>query len=707
VKKRKKAKSKPKEKNSYLAKLSNIIIHILSEAKKPLTYREIKSKLPSGPKWVVLLPEALELLSEKQQVEKKGQRYSFVLPKHIEGVISVHPRGFGFVSHAEENLKDIFIPKPKMETAVDGDTVEVELLPSTPKGPEGKVVAIIKRGKKTLAGTIICSEDAHFLVYCPSLGPKKKVHLKKPKTTLSPGERVLMKIIDWDPEITCELIEKLGNIKDPSKDVHCALLEFEIAKLFPKEVLQQVEECQITDKEIQKRKDFRSKEVITIDPTTAKDFDDALSCERTKEGGYILDVHIADVSHFVKKDTPLDEEAKKRGNSVYFPGKCIPMLPPQLSENLCSLISNKPRLTITVTMAFSKTGTLLSSSVDKSVIESQKRFTYEEAFSVLQGKGKSPYTDLLIRLKELCLLLKKQRSQRGSIDLALPEPVIIVDDSGDPQKMQIVAYDITHQMVEECMLKANEVIATILADRGNGLIYRVHEHPTEEAFGDFFTFAKILGFNLPPNPKPKDIQKLFEQAKKTPFLERLSIAFIRSMKLALYSPDNIGHFGLALENYTHFTSPIRRYTDLIIHRLLFDDSMSSRDLKKIASHCSDKERLAMKAENSVLQLKKLRLLKKYLEQDPHREYQATITKIRPFGIEFELDQLFLEGSLHISELGDDYYLYDEKKLTITGKWSKEKFACHTKIFVMIENVDLIKQEASFYYLSRAKKKSKR
>ena len=294
---------------------------------------------------------------------------------------------------------------------------------------------------------------------------------------------------------------------------------------------------------------------------------------------------------------------------------------------------------------------------------------------------------------ELCHLLKQKRFERGSIDFSIPDNVLIVDSHGEPQRIETHEYDITHQMIEEFMLKANEIVATHLSRLGHMLIYRIHEEPASETFEDFYAFARSLGFKLPKNPDHKDIQHLFKEAKDSPLLVQLSIAFIRSMKLAAYSPDNIGHYGLALDHYCHFTSPIRRYSDLVIQRLLFDELPKNTDLQKVALDCSEKERISFRAETSVTQLKKLRLAQKFYNADPGRIYPATITKTKPFALFFEIKELGIDGSFHISEIGNDYFEYSQKKMSFRGKRTGKTFCIGQEILVRLDRLDLICRQA--------------
>ncbi len=277
----------------------------------------------------------------------------------------------------------------------------------------------------------------------------------------------------------------------------------------------------------------------------------------------------------------------------------------------------------------------------------------------------------------------------------LPELVVMINDKGEPEGLKKIEYDITHQLVEEFMLKANEVVALELNKRGKRLIYRIHEEPQEENFQDFLQFARTLGFQVPVKATSNDLQALFEEAKKTPYFQQLSVGFIRSMRLAQYSPENVGHFGLALEHYCHFTSPIRRYSDLIIERLLFDEEPEDMNIDQIAQHCSDQERVSFRAEMSVKTLKKLRLLDKYFKEDPYREYNAVVTKIKPFGLFFELQDLMLEGFLHISELENDYFIFDERRNVLFGRSSGKIHKLGEPIKVRLSRVDLIQLESGW------------
>lgn len=628
----------------------------------------------------------------------------------------MHPRGFGFVipDDKKESDQDIFIPKHLTQNAVDGDAVEVMVNPKTKpkKGPEGEVVAIVTRSRTHLAGIIEWMDEKHIFAHIPLLGENSPALIEREKQMRPKmGDRCIFEVKTWGDEshpTVCTLAQKIGHIEDPSIDTLAAIEEYGLRGPFPKEVLAEAKSFgkAVRKKELEGRLDLTQSPCFTIDPDTAKDFDDALSIEKTKKG-FLLGVHIADVAHYVKDKSPLDLEAIQRCNSTYFPGSCIPMLPEELSNNLCSLRQGVNRLTVSVLMEFDLEGTLLSSKVVRSCIKSQKRFTYNEALSVLEGKKKSPYAGAIGQMAELCKLLKKKRQQRGSIDFALPELILILDEKGQPIGTKIEPYHITHQLVEEFMLKANEVVATHLEKRGISQLFRIHEKPEKENLEEFFKMARLLGFSVPKEPTQEDLQKLFEQAKNTPFSAQLAVAFIRNLKIAYYSPQNVGHYGLALDHYCHFTSPIRRYSDLVTQRLLFGEEGEGADLEKIAQLCSEKERISFKAEMGVKQLKKLRLLKKWAEEDPNRSYKGVVTKVKPFGLFFEVRELGLEGFLHISELENDYFLYEENGPMLVGEKTGLKHTIGEEITVFPTQIDLIHLETKWELVLPPKKKRKK
>ena len=694
--------------NLKLLRISKAILEFLNgRGCHPLSEEELMERLGVVPENRELFLEALRLLTDQGKIRLDRMRYSgaSVAPLLATGILHVNRRGFGFLEPSDKHAhpQDIFIPKSSLLSGVEGDTVEVAITPGggSPKGPEGRVVAILKRGQSQLAGTVIrLLPGDKAIAYAPLLGPEARVLVDLADQEVTPGSRLVMTIDEWgssERETLCTLASIVGHIDDPSCDIEAACAEFQLRTLFPSKAVEEAESAgsRVSKDELEGRVDLRETECVTIDPASAKDFDDALSLSKDAKGHYHLLVHIADVTHYVPRGSMLDEEAKLRSNSTYFPNTCVPMLPPALSDHLCSLKPNVIRLAVSVQMEFNPKGELLHHSIFRSAIKSKKRFSYDEALEVLEGRRSSPHAPMLHLMVELCGLLKGHRRERGSVEFALPELALKVEPNGVPIGTYLIEYDITHQMVEEFMLKANEVVATHLGRMGKGLAYRVHEAPDEEHLKDFAILSSAFGFKLPNPPTLADIQALFDVAAGTPDGYHLAVGFIRSMKMAIYSPDNIGHYGLSLEHYCHFTSPIRRYADLVVHRVLLGDGYTEEELDEITKNCSEKERISARAENSVLQLKKLRLLASWMREDPTREFEGAVTRVKAVGISFELVDLLLEGFLHVSDLSDDYYLFDAKSLTLTGQRTERKFSCGSKILLIPTNCDLILRETRF------------
>ena len=683
-----------------------VLEYVRGKRYTPSTLSELSQQLNIPSAHTHIFKQTLDDLVEKGEIVLNQTKYRSPISNQLKtGTINVLPKGFGFVR--VDKGADVFIARPHLKGAVDGDTVEVEILAeASPKGPEGKVVAILKRSRTHLAGTILRKIKKHYIAYAPLLGVEKPVQVHS-KLELEEGDRVICQVKTWKNKeglVDAEVTRNIGNISDPSIDIQAAVEEFELPDGFTQEAIDEAKQYGKAVLIDPQRKDLTTWEIVTIDPDTAKDFDDAISLTKDPRGHFFLGVHIADVAHYVKPYSHLDKAAYLRCNSTYFPGTCIPMLPEELSNELCSLKPHVPRLTQSVFMEFTPQGDLVNYSIERSCIHSQKRFTYNEALEVLEHRKNSPHASLLHRMVELCGVLKKKRFERGSIDFSLPSSTILVDKKGVPQKIEKVEYDITHQMIEEFMLKANETVATHLSKKGLSLIYRIHEEPSLETFEDFYQFAKMLGFQLPNKPLRKDIQELFEQAKHSPHLSQLSISFIRSMKLAAYSTDNLGHYGLALEHYCHFTSPIRRYTDLMIQRLLFQELPKDFNLEAVATACSEKERVSFRAESSVTILKKLRFAATFYQEDPTRIYEAIVTKIKPFALFFEVPLFDLEGQVHVSNLGNDYFEYRPESMSFKGTRTGKLYQMGQKLSVRLEEVDFVLLQSAWALPDARKKK---
>lgn len=713
-------KPKRSKKEIFLSKLEHSIADILSARGMSYVPKETIAEALDLPKsQEELFEEALKEMTARGELRaaESGYRLSHSSAEVLTGIIRVHPRGFGFLQPDDPKAypEDIFIPRNLIQNAVDGDRVEVMINHQSisERGPEGRVVNILTRGRTHLAGIVHqLLPKGKASIYVPLLGVSQSCIATSPDIQLVIGDRIVMEVQEWGSEnapTICRATHRIGHISDPSCDVPAAIEEFELRSDFPHKVILETNQLgdTVTAAEIEGREDFRKIETFTIDPDTAKDFDDAVSLSRDEKGNYHLAVHVADVSHYVKPGSELDQEALQRCNSTYFPGTCIPMLPPELSENLCSLKPKVNRLTISVIATFDAQGNQKNYRIARTVIKSEKRFTYKEAKAVLDGKKKSKHLPTLKLMVELCGILKHQRYLRGSIEFAMPELVVLVDKEGVPTGTDYIEYDITHQLIEEFMLKANEIVATHLAENKKNLIFRIHDEPADENMKDFSVIAAAFGFELSEVPKAQELQKLFEETAETPYAQFLATSYIRRMRMAQYSADNIGHFGLQLTHYTHFTSPIRRYVDLVVHRILFGEKDDREALMIAAAKSSDQERISAKAEMSVRHLKKLRLLDQQYKKNRYHEYQAIVTRVKPFGILFEVIDLMLEGFLHVSEIGDDYYVFDEKESILFGENHGSQLKAGDKIYVRVKNIDFILQESKWAIIDENPVKEKK
>lgn len=721
-----KAKTSKKEEKLFQNFKKTVEQFVSGKGFNPSTLEELHKKLQIPEQHHRLFQEVLDTLLKKGTLRFSHDKYTYNKKEEgvVTGTIRVHPRGFGFLQpdNPAEFDQDIFVPRHLTQNAVDGDKVEVVIDPTafSEKGPEGKVIAIIERARTHIAGIVKdITYRGEIYAYVPLLGTQQLVLVEPMEgTPLHVGDRIIMEVVDWGDkknETTCRMSHFLGHISNASCDIPAAIEEYELRADFPSKALTEAKEfgTKVSQKDLKGRENLSELECFTIDPDTAKDYDDALSLSKDSAGDYFLGVHIADVSHYVRAGTVLDDEAHKRGNSTYFPAFCLPMLPPELSNNLCSLREKVNRLTVSVHMHFDPDGNLLDYRISRSYIKSKKRFTYGEAKQILDGKKKSLHAPTLKLMVELCHLLKKKRYERGSIEFAMPELVIQVGENGLPIGTAKILYDITHQLVEEFMLKANEVVASHLANEGKHLPYRIHEVPSTENLRDFALLAGAFGFDVSDTPTPLELQKLFDEALETSYGQYLATAYIRRMRLAVYSPENVGHYGLGLTHYCHFTSPIRRYVDLVIHRLLFDGEGDLAQLTMMANHCSEQERLSAKAESSVVLLKKLRLLKQVQDEDPQKEYEVIITRVKNFGFFFEVLDYMLEGFLHVADIGDDFYGYEEGSISLVGRNTGQQFRAGNRLTVLLKDIDFITLETKWLPLiddepkERPRKESKK
>lgn len=696
-----------------------------------------------------------DLVNEGEIVKVRGNKYG--LPEKmnlVTGVIEGHPDGYGFVI-PEGGGDDLFVNLRNMREVMHGDKVVCRVESAKRDGgkKEGRVIRILERGHKTIVG--IYEPSGHFGFVIPEerrithdiyipvkfSGRAKRGQVVVAEITVYPTK-------NRNPE--GRIIEVIGYPDNPDVEVDTVVRKYEIPSEFPAEVLREADGIQqeVTGEEIAGRVDLRNMKIVTIDGEKAKDFDDAVSVERIDNGNYLLGVHIADVSHYVKEGSHLDNEAFKRGTSVYFPDRVIPMLPFQLSNEICSLKPNVDRLAMSVFMKFNNDGDLIDYKFAETVINSRERMTYTDVAAILEdkispsppllkgGMGglKEKYSYLIddfYLMKELSEVLRERRVKKGSIDFDLPEPDIILNLVGKPENIIKSERNIAHKIIEEFMLVANETVAAHFAKLEIPAVYRVHEEPDMEKILEFSEFVSNFGYHLeiprpihwmgdpPPLKKggkgrfhPKKFQELLNNVKGKPEEMLVSTMALRHMKQARYSTENIGHFGLAFENYTHFTSPIRRYPDLIVHRLLRDATplhpsftkggkhaaitkkrltIWEERLPEIVKHSSEKERTADEAERDIVNLKRVQ----FMMEKTGDEYDGIISGVTTFGLFVELKEIFIEGLIHVSSMSDDYYTFNEKDHSLTGRRTKKRFRIGDRIKVKVENVSMEKRQIDF------------
>ena len=640
-----------------------------------------------------------ELVASGEVLRMRGNRYA--LPgadtkATVHGTISVHRDGYGFVA-PEGGGDDIFVPAKAVGGALHGDKVSVRTEKSrSARGKlEGRVVAVLERVNSRIVGRL--EENRRGAILVPEdirIGTFFTVPAKG-KGDATDGQQVVIEVTSWPsggrpPE--GKVIEVLGWPDDPQVEVQTVIRRFDLPHQFGQATLAEAEAVpdHVGKADLANRVDLRKLPTVTIDGETAKDFDDAVSL-RTEGDGWRLWVSIADVSHYIKPGTQLDQEAYLRGTSVYFPDRCIPMLPERLSNGICSLNPRVDRLTMTAEMLFDRAGNMQESRCYPSVINSDARMTYTLVKQVIvDGDEKSlgeqrSLAPMLLQMKELTLALMAMRRSRGSIDFDLPEPEIIIGLTGLTEAIIKSERNLAHQLIEEFMLAANEAVARFVTEQQLPFIYRVHESPDPAKLADFRDFILPFGFNLDlqdDKVAPKALQQLIAEAEGRPEERMVNYGLLRCMKQARYASSNLGHFGLASDCYTHFTSPIRRYPDLIVHRLLRlalahqEDKLGKqgqRELDRIsatlgeaAEHTSKRERVAMEAERDIVELKKLQFMQDRISQ----EFDGFITGVAGFGCFVELSEVFVEGLVHLSTLVDDLYRFEEKEHALIGRRGK-------------------------------------
>jgi len=692
----------------------------------------------------VELSKALRWPSEKRaelrevlrDMEKAGEiacirKDRYVLPQTadlVTGKLQVHAGGNAHLLSETPGIKDVFISAPNIGTAMNGDKVVARLMHEGRQqrgdAQEARVIKILERANTTIVGTLQTSKNFYYVIPDDSR-LQQNIYVKQPAANgARTGDKVVVKFEEWEnrhvnPE--GEIIEVLGPASAPGVDMLSIIRKHQLPTDFPESVEREAERIpeQVAPAEIARRIDLRDGFVITIDPDDAKDFDDAIDVERTAHG-WKLGVHIADVSHYVRPGNALDKEAKKRGNSTYLSDRVIPMLPERLSNGICSLKPGVERLTMSAFIEFDRQGRVRHATFGRSVIRSAARLTYRQAFAILEGKPVPPTPnyerggkvllsaaptplnvtpELRERVKvawELASLLRKNRFANGSLDLDFPEVKVWLDDEGKALRLEKVENDISHQLVEECMLAANEVVAKELKHRNTPAVYRIHEDPDPTRLADFREMAATYGFRAGDIKQRRELQKLLASTNGAPEEYAIKLALLKSLMRARYATTPLGHYGLAKVNYTHFTSPIRRYADLLVHRTLAGEKVGSvAQLGEISEHISTTERTSSDAERDSTLLKKMEFFLRQMESRRPDEFRAMVVDVRSYGLVVELPDCLVTGLIHVSALPDDFYNFDSTRLAFVGRRTGRRYALGVELKVIIARVDAYKRHLDF------------
>ena len=687
------------------------------EAYRPMDIQELVAVFDINPDEYKSFKKVLKSM-EKEGLIVRTKKDKFGVPERlglVSGKLEVHQKGFGFLLPDAEGEKDVFIPSSSMNGAMNGDRVLVQITREDINGKkrEGEVQEILERVNKNIIGVYEDSRNFGFVVPEDSRLNQDIFISKKDRNGATEGDLVICEIVKWaDKRRSPEGIVKevLGKKGDRGLDILTIIKKYGLPEEFPDKVLSYAEniEEEIPEKEYERRVDLRNLRMVTIDGEDAKDLDDAVSIERLDNGKFRLGVHIADVSHYVKEKNPLDREALKRATSVYLIDRVIPMLPKKLSNGICSLNPKVDRLALSCFMIIDGKGKVIQHEIEETVIKTSERMTYTDVTKILENNDEELIKryDYLVddfkAMEELCNILREKRMRRGAIDFNFEESKIILNDLGKP--IDIKPYDraIANRIIEEFMLVCNETIAEHMYWTNLPFVYRIHEEPDEEKLEKFKEFIYNLGYVVRwgQETHPRALQDILDKVKGKKEETVVSTLLLRSMMQAKYSPECVGHFGLAAKYYCHFTSPIRRYPDLQIHRIIkeqlngkIDEKRAARlsNIVEVASkQSSEMERLAQEAEREVDDLKKA----EYMQERIGEEFSGIISSVTSFGLFAELPNT-IEGLIHITALDDDYYIYDEAHLCLIGERTKKVYRLGDEVKVRCTRVDIDNREVYF------------
>jgi len=619
----------------------------------------------------------------------------------VAGRIVFSEKGFAFVIPETAGARDIYIAEEDTGVAFHGDKVlarlQRERRPAPDAKPAGRVIRILERARDTVVGTLQKTRYFHYVI--PD--DPRFLHdvYTKPSHGAQVGDKVVVKLAEWisrhvNPE--GDIVEVLGKADAPGVDILAIIRKHRLPTKFSEQTLAEVERIPETISAAD-RLDLRGKFIVTIDPDDAKDFDDAVNVDELDDGGWRLGVHIADVSHYVTPGSALDREARSRGNSVYLVDRVVPMLPEKLSNGLCSLRPREDRLTQSVFIEFTPKLAVRKVEFASSVIHSRHRLTYKEAFARLQSHDEhEELTRELKKMWKLAATLRAQRFAHGALNLDFPEIKVRLDKHGKPLRIEKVVNDISHQLIEEFMLMANEAVAHHLCHAQVPCVYRIHEEPDLDKLREFREYAQSYGYKVGDVAHRSELQKLLTAVEGKTEEYAIHLALLRSLKQARYAPKPVGHYGLSKKFYTHFTSPIRRYADLLVHRTLARRHvLPLAELDKVCEHISRTERTADEAEKDSVELKRLEYFQQQLSGGKLDVLDAVVTRIRNFGFFVELTESLASGLVHVSTLQDDFYHFDSVRDSLVVKRTRRVIKTGDRVRVEVARVDVFKRQIDF------------